>query len=141
VSDGRPLEVCGFIDVVYANGSRDSFPLMVGYTLDLAGKMLSKSKAIYLHPSADPFQHYLVFAPRAEAIEKIVLRPGPEPTAAARITAVTFQTQAVGEGLEALPDGKLTAEEDAWTKSHAITADAPDMKQIEAEIRRAHRLE
>jgi hypothetical protein len=141
VAAGRPLDVCGFIDLVYRDGARDSFPLMVGYTLDLAGKMLSKSQAIYLHESADPFQHYLVIAPCPGVIDKIVLRPAPDYAALPRITAVTFQTQAVGENLEALPDGKLSAEQEAWTESHAITASSPDMKRITAEIRRAHRME
>ncbi len=140
-ANGRPLEVCGLIDVVYRDGARDSFPLMVGYTLDLAGKMLSKSKAIYLHESADPFQHYLVIAPRADIIDKIVFRPAPDHAALPRITAVTCQTQAESENLEALPDGKLGAEEEAWTKSHTIRASSPEMKQITAEIRRAHKME
>ena len=141
VASGRPLEVYGSIDVVYRDGSRDSVPLMVGYTLDVAGKLVSRSKAMYLHESADPFQHYLVIAPRAEVIEKIVLRPNREQSVIPRITAVTCQTAATGEHLEALPDGKPTAEEEAWIRSHAITASSPDLERITAEIRRAHKLE
>lgn len=141
VGAGRPLEVAGFVDLIYRDGVRDSFPLMIGCTLDLAGKMLSKSKAIYLHESADPFQHYLAIAPRAGVIEKIVFRSAPGHTTLPRITAVTFQTQAAAENLEALPDGKLSAEEEAWIQAHTITANSPDMHQITAEIRRAHRIE
>jgi len=141
VASGRPLEVAGSIDVVYRNGSRDRFPLMVGYTLDLAGKLLSPSKAIHLHASADPFQHYFVIAPKAEVIEKIVLRPSPEHSALPRITAVTCQTPATGENVEPLPDAKPTAEEEAWIRSHTITASSPDMDRIKAEIRRANRVE
>jgi hypothetical protein len=141
VGTGRPLEVAGFIDLVYRDGTRDSVPLMVGYTLDLAGKMLSKSKAIYLHESADPFQHYLVIAPRADVIDKIVLRPAPDRVALPRITAVTFQTQAAGENLEALPAGSLSAEEETWIQSHALTLSSPDMKQITTEIRRGNKLD
>lgn len=141
VATGRPLDVAGFIDVVYRNGSRDSFPLMVGYTLDVAGKMLSKSKAMHLHASTDPFQHYLVIAPKPEVIEKIVLRHNPEQPAIPRITAVTFQTAVTGKELEALPDAKLPADEEAWIRSHAITAGSPDMSQIQAEIRRANKME
>lgn len=141
VGAGRPLEVAGFVDLIYRDGVRDSFPLMIGYTLDLAGKMLSRSKAIYLHESADPFQHYLVIAPRAGVIEKIILRSAPGHATLPRITALTFQTQAAAENLEGLPDGKLSAEEDAWIQAHTITANSPDMKQISAEIRRAHKLD
>jgi len=141
VAGGRPLEVCGSIEVVYRDGSCDRFPLMVGYTLDVAGKLLSRSKAMYLHESGDPFQHYLVIAPRAEVIEKIVLRRNPEQSMMPRITAVTCETAATGENVEALPETKPTAQEEAWSRSHAITASSPDMDQIRAEIRRAHKLE
>lgn len=141
VATGRPLEVAGFLDVVYRNGSRDSFPLIVGYTLDVAGKMLSKSKAMHLHASADPFQHYLVIALRPEVLEKIVLRRNPEQPAIPRITAVTFQTTAAGKELEALPDARPSADEDAWIRSQAIIAGSPDMSQIQAEIRRANKME
>ncbi len=141
VAAGQPLEVFGSIDVVYRNGSRDSFPLMVGYTLDVAGKLLSKSKAMHLHESADPFQHYLVIAPRAEVIETIVLHRNPEQPMIPRITAVTCQTAATNDNVEALPETRPTAEEEAWIRSHAITASSPDMEQIKAEIRRANRLE
>jgi len=140
VADGRPLDVAGAIDIVYRDGSRDSIPLMVGYTLDLAGKMLSHSKAIHLHASSDPFQHYLVIVPRSEPIETIVLRPSAERAAQPRITAITFQTDAASENLEALPDVTLGDKEQAWIQSHAITAGSPDMKQITEEIRQANKL-
>jgi hypothetical protein len=141
VANGRPLETCGSIELVYRAGPPETYPLMYGYTVDMPGKLLSKSKAMHLHESADPFQHYLVIAPRADVIEKIVLRRNPKQDAIARITAVTCQTQAAGENIEALPDGKLDAAEEAWIQSHSITAGAPDMEQIKAEIRRVHKLE
>jgi hypothetical protein len=141
VASGRPLETCGSIELVYRSGPPESYPLIYGYTLDLAGKLLSKSKAMHLHESADAFQHYLVIAPRADVIDKIVFRPSPEHTAIPRITAVTCQTQAAGENLEPLPDGKLDAAEEAWIHSHTIAATSPDMEPIKAEIRRTHKLE
>lgn len=140
VAFGRPLETVGSIDLIYRDGTRDSIPLMIGFTLDLAGKQLSRSKAIHLHPSADPFQHYMVVAARPGVIEKIVLRSAGE-AAIPRITAITFQTQATGDSLEPLPDDKPTAEEEAWIRSHAIAAQALDMQRIVAEIRQAHKIE
>jgi len=141
VAYGRPLETVGFIDLEYRDGSRDSIPLMVGFTLDIAGKQLSRSKAIHLHPSADPFQHYLVVAPRPGEIEKIVLRASAEAASTPRITAITFQTQATGDQLEPLPDAKPAVEEEAWIRSHVITARSLDMERIVAEIRQAHKMQ
>ena len=141
VPSGKPTEVYGTIEIVYRQGPSERFPLMYGYTLDLAGKMLSKSKAMHLHESADPFQHYLVLAPRAGVIEKIILRRDPQRDVVPRITAITCQTQAESANLEPLPDIALDAAQAAWIGDHAITAASPKIEQIVAEIRRAYKLE
>jgi len=140
VPQGMPLEEYGSIELVYCDGSIDRCPLMFGYTLDLAGKTLSRSKAIHLHRSADVFQHYLVLGPRPEVIEKIVLRRNSEHHIIPRITAITAQTNASAPTLEVLPAGSVVAAEAAWIQSHTITTKSPAMKSIEAEIRRAHKL-
>lgn len=140
VAGGRPLETYGTIELVYRSGPPERYPLMCGYTLDLAGKRLSDSKAMYLHASGDVFQHYLVLAPRREVIEKIILRRDPKQELIPRITAITCATDAAGDGLEPLPSGTAGAAEAAWIESHAITPTAPDLEQITAEIRRANKL-
>ncbi|MCR4412130.1 MAG: hypothetical protein NUV77_06855 [Thermoguttaceae bacterium] len=140
VPEGKPLAVYGHIDVVYRDGSRESYPLLYGFTLDQAGKLLSRSKAMHLGPSSDPFQHVLVLAPRPKTIEKIVLRRNPEFEVTPRITAVTCETEAAGEHLMPLPAAELQADQAAWIESHAISAGSPDLARIAAEIRRAHKL-
>jgi hypothetical protein len=140
VPGGRPLETCGTIEIVYRSGPPDRYPLMLGYTLDVANKLLSTSKAIYLHPSGDVFQHYLVLAPRPEVVEKIVLRHRGEGSALPQITAITCQTPAAGERLAPLPDCPMSAEEQAWIEAHTLTPTSPKKDWVEAEIRRAHKL-
>lgn len=140
VSRGKPLETYGAIDILYATGRLERYPLTLGYTLDAEGKLLSQSKAIHLHPTGDGFQHYLVIRPRPEEIEKIRLSRNPEREAIPRITAITCETGALSESLLWLPDCSPGAEEQAWIRSHAISAEYPDMKRIEAEIRRAHKM-
>jgi len=141
VPGGKPAQVYGTVEITYRGGQRQRFPLMRGFTLDDQDKMLSPSNAIYLHASADPFQHYLVLAPKPEVIEKITLaanrQQGPRP----RITAITFQTAAEADNLRALPDPGLSPQEQAWIESHAISSTSPNMKEIVAEIRRAHKME
>lgn len=140
VQRGKPLETYGSIEVVYRQGPIERYPLTLGYTLDVELKLPSKSKAMYVHPSGDVFQYYLVVGPRAEVIEKIVLRASDEHDVVPRITAVTCQTSASSDLLTPLPGAKPGSDEAAWIESHTITADSPDMDQIAAEIRRAHKM-
>jgi hypothetical protein len=140
VAGGRPLESYGTIEIVYRSGPPDRVPLVCGFTLDVAGKHLSDSKAMYLHASGDVFQHYLVVAPRRDVIEKIVLRRDPKQDMLPRITAITCLTDAASDRLDPLPHAAISAPEAAWIASHAITPTSPNMEQITAEIRRAHKL-
>jgi len=137
---GKPLETYGWIEIVYRRGPIERYPLIVGYTLDVELKLPSRSKAMYLHPSGDVFQHYLVVGPRAEAIEKIVLRAGEEHDVVPRITAITCQTPDASDRLVPLPGDEPGADEAAWIASHTITAGSPDMDRVAAEIRRAHKM-
>lgn len=140
VADGKPLEVYGQIELVYRGGTREVFPLLYGFTLDRGGKMLSPSKALHLHRTADPFQHYLVIAPKPEPIEKIVLRREPGKDITPRITGVTCQTDVASPHLVPLPSGPCPAEEAAWIARHALRPGHPDLGAIVAEIRRVHKL-
>ncbi len=140
VAGGRPLEQYGEIDLVYAGGLRQQVPLVYGFTLDADGKQLLRSPAMYLHPSADPFQHYLVIEPRGERIEKIVLRRSPKRELVPRVTAITCEGAAASDHLAPLSEGELSAAEAAWIDAHAIRPASPDRREIEAEIRRVHRV-
>jgi hypothetical protein len=140
VSGGRPTESYGTIEIVYRSGPAQRCPLICGYTLDVAGKRLSDSKAMYLHASGDVFKHYLVLAPRRDVIEKVILRRDPKQEAIPRITAITCMTDAASEHLAPLPDGAVGTEEAAWIESHAITPTSPDMEQITVEIHRANKV-
>jgi len=140
VSRGKPLETYGAIDILYATGRHERYPLTLGYTLDAEGKLFSKSKAIHLHPTGDGFQHYLVIRPRPEEIEEIRLSRNPDRETIPRITAITCETTDSSESLLLLPDCSPDAEEQAWIRSHALSSDYPDMEEIEAEIRRAHKM-
>ncbi len=139
VHRGRALEVHGHVVIRYRGGAVDRHPLMVGYTLDGAFKRLSKSPAIHLHASGDPFQYYLVVAPRRDVIEEIGLEADPGyrvPT----ITAITCDTASTSDRLDALPDSKPSAHEEAWIAAHAITSGAPKLEEIVAKVRAAHHM-
>ena len=105
IAEGKPLEIGGWVEIVYDEGPADLIPLMIGYTLDRQCKLLSQSPAIHLHPSSDPFQHYLVIQPRKARIKAIRLNRNTGSTP--RITAITCQTDAKCSTLLPLPNNNL----------------------------------
>ncbi len=143
VSAGQPLEVCGWVEIVYEQGPSERVPLMIGYTLDRQAKLLSPSPAMRLHPSGDPYQYYLVLRPRPEKISTLRLRSNVG--AVPRITAITcelldFEADANLQSLLPLPETHLSEAEEAWIDAHAVAANAPDLLDIEVEIRRANKI-
>ncbi len=137
---GRPLDVHGTIAIHYRSGPPDRHPLLMGYTLEGEFKLLSKSKAMHLHYSGDPFQYYLVLKPREEIIEKVRLERNPKTPWVPWISAVTVETEAASKNLEPLPDCKPGAQERAWIQAHIISPDSPTIAEIEEEIRRVNKM-
>jgi hypothetical protein len=138
VGSGRPLETYGTIEIAYRTAPSERYPLLYGFTLDGEYKLLSPSKALYLHPSGDPFRYYFVIGVKPDVIEKITFTVDPAHQIAPRITAVTCQTPASAENLEPLPDCRPGDVEEAWIRAHTITPMSPNIEAIMAEIQRAH---
>ncbi len=140
VAGGKALKTYGGIEIHYRTGSPEVFPLMCGFTLDGRHKLLSRSMAMYLHASSDPFQHLLAIAPRDEVIEKIRLVADPNRGPIPRITAITCETTAQSDRLTALPDVAPSTVEAAWIHSHSISTRHPGLGPVMETIRRVHRL-
>lgn len=138
VGSGKPLTTYGKIEIHYQDGPPDVFPLMCGFTLDGQQKLLSRSAAIHLHASSNPFQHYLVIAPRDKPIQAIRLAVEPGAGSVPRITAITCEAAAENDRLVPLPETSLSAEEAAWIAAHTLSADSPKLDRIVEEIRRSH---
>ena len=137
--DGKPLETYGGIEIHYRAGSPEVFPLMCGFTLDDAGKLLSPRAATHLHPSVDPYQHYLAVRPRSEVIEKIRLVASPDGIIP-RITAITCETTAQAASLMPLPAATPAPAPAEWISTHAISEDKLDLNREMEAIRAAHKL-
>jgi hypothetical protein len=118
VRNGKVGTTYGRIEIHYAGGSPDTIELTCGVTLDGWHKRLSPSPTLHVHPSSDPFQHYLVIKPRDAKIEKIRMLANPDTDLIPRITAVTCETSEESDRLTPLPASKLSAEEAAWIKAH-----------------------
>lgn len=141
VGRGRPLDVCGNLEIVYRGGATQIFPLMVGHTLDAEGKQLSPSSALHLHPSPDPHQYYCVIKPRQAVIETIKISQARGSAHPPRITAITVETASQSGHLAPLAASKPSAEEAAWIKARAIQPDRVDLKKVKHRIRLAHGME
>lgn len=135
----RPLETCGGIEIHYKTGSPDVVPLLCGFTLDDSGKLLSPSKALRLHPSADPYQPYLAIRPRTDEISKIRLVASPDGIMP-RITAITCETTARAETLMPLPATTMAPQEAAWIDANAVAADRLNLNEAMEAIRAAHKM-
>ncbi len=140
VAGGRPLKSYGSVQIHYADGSAEAYPLLGGFTLDAQYKRLSPSTALHLRPSADPYQYYFVIAPRPDKIEKIRLvastSDGPTP----RITAVTCETEDDSDHLLPLPPTTLEANDADWIEKHTLSPGRPELAPILEQIRRDHKL-
>ncbi len=136
---GKPLGTYGGIEVHYKTGSPDIFPLMVGFTADDAGKLLSPCASAHLHPSADPYQPYLVIKPRKDVITKIRLVANPKDIIP-RITAITCETAAHADTLMPLPATSLDPQEASWIEANGISAESLDLNAAIKAIRAAYKM-
>jgi len=139
VNGGKPLETYGGIEIHYKTGSPEVFPLMCGFTLDDAGKLLSPCAATHLLPSADPYQPYLVIKPRADVITKIRLVTNPKEIVP-RITAITCETTAQADTLMPLPTTVMDPKESARIDAGCIAFDKLDLNGIMETIRKANKM-
>jgi len=117
------------VRIVYKGGAASQFPLTIGSTLECEDKLLSKSKAMLLHPTDDPFLYYLAIEGRPEEIERVELRRDPKDPGIVSIRGITCETDAKAENLLELPDLSPGAEEAAWIESHALSPSGPHLER------------
>lgn len=135
IASGKPLATYGGIEIHYRSRSPDVIPLIYGFTLDGRNKLLSRSPAMHLHPSSDPYQHYLVVEPHADVIEMIRLVANPGRAPRPRITAITCETSADSDRL--VP---LSADGHGADQPRPISVGALRINHIARQIRAAHQL-
>jgi hypothetical protein len=120
VEYGAPGDRRGEVEIVYQGGASERIPLVIGSTLELEDKVLSRSKTLRLHPTADPFLYYLPVRVRNETIERIELRRESGPAGIISIRGITCETDAKAETLSELPDLVPGADEESWIESNAV---------------------
>lgn len=139
VPAARALQTYGRIDIVYADKSKEAYPLVYGFTLESAYKTATAGSASFVLPVGDGTQYLLAIAPKNAPIERIELRRAAPELPRPRVSAITCQLGAATEppeGLEPLDPVTASASDAAWLASHTLAAEGPTWLALADEIRR-----
>ena len=136
----RVLESCGQIDVVYMDKSKETYPLIYGFTLESPYKTATRADTSHMLPIGDGTQYMLAIRPKNQPVVRVELRRASPQSPRPRIAAVTVEVDAATKAPKDLdPLDAVTANEsDAkWLASHTLTADGPTWTALADDIRRA----
>ncbi|MBN2293096.1 MAG: VCBS repeat-containing protein [Pirellulales bacterium] len=138
---GRVLETYGYVDLVYADKSKDTYPLVLGFTLEGSYKTPTKSDAAHVLPVGDGTRYLAAIQPRKQKLMRIVLRRGAAELPRPRISAITCKLAATTKApktLQPLDSVKATPADDKWLASHTLSPDGPTALKLADQIRRDH---
>lgn len=136
----RILATCGQVDLVYADKSKETIPLVYGFNLESPYKIATKSDAAYLLPVGDGTRYLVAIQPKATKLLRMELKgTGDQPRP--QVTAITCQLASETEApknllpLEAVEASPADAE---WLATHIISAENPSLLDLADDIRRDH---
>ncbi|MFV1966199.1 MAG: FG-GAP repeat domain-containing protein [Pirellulaceae bacterium] len=135
----RILETYGLIDVVYADGQKQSFPLTFGFTLESPYKTPGDLADSYILPVGDATQYLLVIRPADKVIDRIELRRAADDLPRPRVSAITCETAEPvsdqGTPLVAIPSVTATPGPLQWIEDHLLSAEGPKWQDLATGIR------
>ena len=135
----RVLTKCGQINLVYADKSKETFPLIYGFNLENPYKVPTKCEAACLLPVGDGTRYLVAFRPKSGKLLRIELSPAagePRP----QVTAITCQLASATEApkhLQPLDAVEASQADTEWLANHTISADGPTPVDVADEIRRS----
>jgi hypothetical protein len=139
VAAKRILETYGWIDIVYADESKESFPLTFGFTLESPYKMPSQAQAAFVIPVGDATQYMLTIRPAAKVIDRIELRRAGADLPRPRISAITCETSGpIRERnplLVPLPTVPPSQAARQWIEEHTLSADGTTWQELANDVR------
>ncbi len=149
VPANRVLETYGFVDIVYADGSKESYPLVYGFTLEGVYKTASHYDGSHVLPVGDGAQTLLAIRPGDAVIQQIELRRAADHLPRPRISAITCELDVPppGAGANAVAGAAIVlliplesvaarAADLEWIAAHTLSADGPTWQDHADEIRR-----
>lgn len=141
VPAGGVLRTYGQVDLVYADKTKETFPLVYGFNLESRYKTATKCEAACLLPVGDGTRYLVAIEPKAEKLVRIELRRAGDDAPRPQVAAVTCQLATATEApktLLPLDAVEATPAQTEWLASHTISAAGPSPLDRADEIRRAH---
>jgi len=149
VPDSRVSLTYGHVDLVYADKSKQTIPLILGFNLESPYKTATKCDAAHVLSVGDGTQYVAAIRPKQSKLERIQLRRASAELPRPRIAAITCQLAASTEAPEAVQpleaveaapaDAKWLADHTLWS-DQTEAAEEPIWLSSADDIRRAHRV-
>ena len=147
VPDSRVLVTYGHVDLVYADKSKETIPLLLGFNLESTYKTATECDAAQVLPIGDGTQYIVAIRPKESKLVRIQLRRAAPELPRPRISAITCQLAASTQApkvLQPLDAVEAAPADTKWLSSHTLSVDDPltDEKpawiELADDIRRAH---
>ncbi len=141
VPDGRVLETYGQVDLLYADKSKETFPLVFGFTLEGRYKTSTKSDAAHVLPIGDGTRYLVAIRPKQTKLARIELKRAAAQLPRPQISAITCQLASAIEApktLQPLDAVDATPADTKWLASHTLSASGPTPLELADEIRSDH---
>ena len=143
VPDGRVLRTFGQVDLIYADKSKQTIPLILGFNLESAYKTATRCDAAHVLPVGDGTRYLVAIRPKQSKLARIELRRAAAELPRPRIAAITCRLAAsteVPQALQPLDAVEAAPADTKWLSGHTISGEEPIWIKLADEIRRAHGL-
>jgi hypothetical protein len=138
----RVLTTYGYLDLVYSDNTKDTFPLIYGYTLEGVYKMAGDYPSLQLLPVANGTQYALSIQPADKVIDRIELRRAAADLPRPRVSAITCELdKPVAEAelaevaLTSLASGPLNQTVQQWLSRHTLSSTSSPGSDVAQAVR------
>jgi hypothetical protein len=148
VPANRVLATYGYLDVIYADDTRHTVPLVYGLTLEGTYKQASGADTLHLLPVGDGTQYLLAIRPDEQTIQRIELRRAAADLPRPRVSAITCElpqsltstrtaNDSAADALTPLPALTADPQDLQWLAAHTLPADGSRWPNADDRVRRA----
>ena len=149
VPDGRVLLTYGQIDLIYADKSKQTLPLVLGFNIESPYKTATECEAAHVLPVGDGTQYIVSIRPKQSKLLWIQLKRAAPELPRPRIAAITCQLSASTQApktLQPLDAVEASPADAKWLAEHTLSAalteadEEPIWLKLADDLRRAHGL-
>lgn len=144
VPANRVLTTYGYLDLVYSDNTKDTIPLIYGYTLEGVYKVAGNYPSLQLLPVANGTQYALAIQPAEKVVDRIELRRAAADLPRPRVSAITCELDkpiseselAAGTvSLTPLPSKSFNPTVQQWLDRHTLPSSASPALELALAIR------